>query len=212
MGEEWPWLWRSALGRRWKRGRPFPRAARSFHQPPQLAGSAAAPPAPTELTLFTLDQTGQVYLVSVKKGRLLSPRPPSVNNIGRFCLRAFDFFTSVNKKGLFCLPTFLFASDFPGTGVSIRLVNVWSGAGWCKATCHPRLGGACEGTAMCWKGRRGSPVPPRPATKRISAPPPLNGQERRLRLGRDAGNSTQKVLLPGRPLPVPAQGHLKVHL
>ena len=49
-GERWPWLWRSAFGRRWKRGRPFPRAARSFHQPPQLAGSAAAPPALTELT------------------------------------------------------------------------------------------------------------------------------------------------------------------
>ena len=69
-GERWPWLWRSAFGRRWKRGRPFPRAARSFHQPPQLAGSAAAPPAPTELTLFTLNLTGKVSLVSVKKGRL----------------------------------------------------------------------------------------------------------------------------------------------
>ena len=43
------------VGRRWKRGRPFPRAARSFHQPPQLAGSAAAPPALPELTLFPPD-------------------------------------------------------------------------------------------------------------------------------------------------------------
>ena len=59
--------WTGAWVTGWKRGRPFPRAARSFHQPPQLAGSAAAPPAPPELTLFTLDQTGQVYLVSVKK-------------------------------------------------------------------------------------------------------------------------------------------------
>jgi len=42
--------WLGAFGRRWKRGRPFPRAARSFHQPPQLAGSAAAPPARPELT------------------------------------------------------------------------------------------------------------------------------------------------------------------
>ena len=41
-----------------------------FHQPPKLAGSAAAPPAPTELTLFTLNLTGKVSLVSVKKGRL----------------------------------------------------------------------------------------------------------------------------------------------
>ena len=41
-----------------------------FHQPLQLAGSAAAPPAPPELTLFTLNLTGKVSLVSVKKGRL----------------------------------------------------------------------------------------------------------------------------------------------
>ena len=41
-----------------------------FHQPPQLAGSAAASPAPPELTLFTLNLTGKVSLVSVKKGRL----------------------------------------------------------------------------------------------------------------------------------------------
>ena len=65
VGEGWPWLWRSAFGRRWKRGRPFPRAARSFHQPPQLAGSAAAPPALPKLTLFTLNQTGKVSVVSV---------------------------------------------------------------------------------------------------------------------------------------------------
>ena len=56
------------VGRRWKRGRPFPRAARNFHQPPQLAGSAAALPALPELTLFTLNLTGKVSLVSVKKG------------------------------------------------------------------------------------------------------------------------------------------------
>ena len=62
-----------ARGRRWKRGRPFPRAARSFHQPPQLAGSAAAPPAPPELTLFLpLNLTGKVSVVSVKKGRPLT--------------------------------------------------------------------------------------------------------------------------------------------
>ena len=39
------------VGRRWKRGRPFPRAARSLHQPPQLAGSAAASPARPEKVL-----------------------------------------------------------------------------------------------------------------------------------------------------------------
>ena len=52
-GERWPGAVEMRVGRRWKRGRPFPRAARSFHQPPQLAGSAAAPPARPELTLFS---------------------------------------------------------------------------------------------------------------------------------------------------------------
>ena len=59
------------------------------------------------------------------------------------------------------LPT----GDRPRWDLFSRKVNVWSGAGWCKATCHPRLGGACEGAAMCRKGRRGSPVPHRPATR-----------------------------------------------
>ena len=66
-----------------------------FHQPPQLAGSAAAPPALPELTLFTLNLTGKVSVVSVKKGdyvqnraflivvsvkmgRVVTPRPPTV--------------------------------------------------------------------------------------------------------------------------------------
>ena len=70
-----------------------------FHQPPQLAGSAAAPPALPELTLFTLNLTGKVsvvsvkkgdyvqnraflIVVSVKKGRLLSPRPSTVAGQG----------------------------------------------------------------------------------------------------------------------------------
>ena len=41
-----------ACGRGRKRGRPFPRAARSLRQPPQLAGSAAAPPARTEFSFW----------------------------------------------------------------------------------------------------------------------------------------------------------------
>ncbi len=36
----------------------------------------------------------------------------------------------------------------------------WGGAGRHEATCHPRLGGACEATASQRQGRRGSPVPP----------------------------------------------------
>ena len=42
-----------ACGRGRKRGRPFPRAARSLRQPPQLAGSAAAPPARTEFSFWS---------------------------------------------------------------------------------------------------------------------------------------------------------------
>ena len=34
------------------------------------------------------------------------------------------------------------------------------GAGRHEATCHPRLGGACEAMALRREGRRGSPVPP----------------------------------------------------
>ena len=34
------------------------------------------------------------------------------------------------------------------------------GAGRHEATCHPRLGGACEAMALRWESRRGSPVPP----------------------------------------------------
>ena len=42
-----------SVGRGRKRGRPFPRAARSLRQPPQLAGSAAAPPARTEFSFWS---------------------------------------------------------------------------------------------------------------------------------------------------------------
>ena len=44
------------------------------------------------------------------------------------------------------------------------------GAGWHEATCHPRLGGACEARALCREGRRGSPVAPCLATRRKVAP------------------------------------------
>ena len=84
---------------------------------------------------------------------------------------------TIHTRGRFPGRSPLKTGDHPHRGPISRKVNVWSGAGRHKATCHPRLGGACEGAAMCRKGRRGSPVPPRPATKRISAPPPLDGQE-----------------------------------
>ena len=50
------------------------------------------------------------------------------------------------------------------------LVHVEGEAGWHKATCHPRLGGACEARALCREGRRGSPVAPCPATRRKGRP------------------------------------------
>ena len=52
------------------------------------------------------------------------------------------------------------------------LVHVEGGAGWHEATCHPRLGGACEARALCREGRRGSPVAPCLATRRKGAPCP----------------------------------------
>ncbi len=38
--------------------------------------------------------------------------------------------------------------------------RIGGGAGRHEATCHPRLGGACEAMALRWESRRGSPVPP----------------------------------------------------
>ena len=66
-----------------------------------MAGSAAAPPALPELTLFTLNLTGKVSVVSVKKGRVVTPRPVSVQDLGRFCGLTFRFLTSVHKMGPF---------------------------------------------------------------------------------------------------------------
>ena len=43
-------------------------------------------------------------------------------------------------------------------------------AGWHEATCHPRLGGACEARALCREGRRGSPGAPWAATRRKMVP------------------------------------------
>ena len=40
------------------------------------------------------------------------------------------------------------------------MVKAGSGAGRHEATCHPRLGGACEAAASQRQGRWGSPVPP----------------------------------------------------
>ena len=120
----------------------------------------------------------------------MTPRPVSVNNLGRFCLRPFKFSTLVNKMGLFCLPSYhpdhrpsgnegsymdsppLETTHYPrqrpfsrkvtpsNRGPStpeavFRTVNVWSGAGRCKATCHPRLGGACEATGLVPEGQAG---------------------------------------------------------
>ena len=79
------------------------------------------------------------------------------------------------------------------------LVHVEGGAGWHEATCHPRLGGACEARALCREGRRGSPVAPCPATRRKGAPClarrrkgcDRTGQDRTARHGR-SGNTQKK--------------------
>ena len=62
--------------------------------------------------------------------------------------------------------------------ITSRMVHVEGGAGWHEATCHPRLGGACEARALCREGRRGSPGAPCPATRRKGHPaPPHAGRE-----------------------------------
>ena len=74
-GERWPGAVEMRVGRRWKRGRPFPRAARSFHQPPQLAGSAAAPPArPELLALPGSDRASDSTLGKQTEGRVKNGR------------------------------------------------------------------------------------------------------------------------------------------
>ena len=71
---------------------------------PRVARAPAIPP-PPPLPALSLVLTGQVYLVSVKKGRLLTPRPPLVN-----------------KMGLFCLPKSSLTTDCPGSGAPIWIV------------------------------------------------------------------------------------------
>jgi len=88
---------------------------------PRAARAPAIPP-PPPLPALSLVLTGKVFVVSVKKGRLLSPGPVSVNNIGLFCLRAFNFSTLVNKMGLFCLPSYPQTADLPGFGASMWTV------------------------------------------------------------------------------------------
>ena len=45
--------------------------------------------------------------------------------------------------------------DHPHQRSFLRTVNAWSGAGRYKATCHPRLGGACEATGLVPEGQAG---------------------------------------------------------
>ena len=66
-----------------------------------------------------------------------------------------------------------------------RMVHVEGGAGWHEATCHPRLGGACEARALCREGRRGSPVAPCLATRRKMAPWAAGTRKGCDRTGRD---------------------------
>ena len=57
----------------------------------------------------------------------------------------------------------------PGTvharGRFFRTVNACSGAGRYKATCHPRLGGACEAIGLVRKGQAGVAGAARPRRK-----------------------------------------------
>ena len=121
-------------------------------------------------------------------GRVVTPRPPLVNKSGLFCLPSYPQTTdlpglrapmwivphlkqpTIHARGRFPGRSPFKTGDRPHQRPFSRTVSAWSGAGRYKATCHPRLGGACEGAATCRKGRRGSPVPPvRDAKKAGSA-------------------------------------------
>ena len=52
----------------------------------------------------------------------MTPRPVSVNILGRFCLRPFKFSTLVNKMGFICLPSYPQTADLPGSGASMWTV------------------------------------------------------------------------------------------
>ena len=71
------------------------------------------------------------------------------------------------------------------------------GAGWHEATCHPRLGGACEARALCREGRRGSPVAPCLATRRKMAPWAAETRKGCDRTGRDR-TGQDRTARPGR--------------
>ena len=149
---------------------------------PRVARAPAIPP-PPPLPALSLVLTGQVYLVSVKKGRLLTKSAIFDSSLGKKG-ETTNTQTSVGKQNGLVLFTEIFLNyrpsgiwgsyvdsphlkpptihargRFPGrsplpTGDRprqrpfSRLVNVWSGTGWCKATCHPRLGGACEAIGL----------------------------------------------------------------
>ena len=67
------------------------------------------------------------------------------------------------------LPT----GDRPHQRPFLRTVNVWSGAGRHKATCHPRLGGACEANGLVRIAQAGvaGAAPARDVKKACSATP-----------------------------------------
>ena len=77
-----------------------------------MAGSAAAPPAPTELTLFTLNLTGKVSLVSVKKGRLRTKSAIFDSSLGQKG-ETTNTQTSVGKQNGLVLFTEIFLNHRP---------------------------------------------------------------------------------------------------
>ena len=123
-----------------------------FHQPPQLAGSAAAPPAPPpappELTLFTLNLTGKVSLVSVKKGRLLTKSGIFDSSLGQKG-ETTNTQTSVGKQYGLVLFTEIFLNHRP-SGI------------WGSYVDNPPLKPSTIHTRGCFPGRSPLPTGDRP--------------------------------------------------
>ena len=132
---------------------------------PRVARAPAIPP-PPPLPVLSLVLTGQVYLVSVKKGETTNTQT-SVGKQNGLVLFTEIFLNyrpsgiwgsyvdsphlkppTIHARGRFPGRSLLPTGDRPRQRPFSRLVNVWSGTGWCKATCHPRLGGACEAIGL----------------------------------------------------------------
>ena len=151
---------------------------------PRVARAPAIPP-PPPLPALSLVLTGkEVYLVSVKKGRLLTPRPPTSGIWGCYVDGPHLKQPTVHVRGRFPGRSLLPTGDRPRWDLFSRTVAFQNKGPSTLEAISPagqRLerGGVVQGDmpppargvpakrmALCESRRRGSPVPTQPATLR----------------------------------------------